>query len=320
MKTFTKIALAFCAFVFFQEEVPAQDPTFSQFYANPLYLNPAFAGTAHCARMTFNYRNQWPALSGQFITTSASFDKYICHVGGLGVLLTNDRAGEGTILTNNASLIYSFIKPINRFFSFSAGFQATYAEKRVDWSKLTFDDMIDPKRGFTQPTAEIPGNNIARYFDMSAGIMVYSKALYFGFAANHLTQPDEHLQIGPSPLPRKFTGHAGVTIKLNENSRDEEVTISPNILYQQQQDFRQLNLGMYVTRGPITGGFWYRNKDSFIILVGLQKGLLKFGYSYDITVSTLTNQTAGSHEISLQMTMACKHCKKAFRPLSCPSF
>ena len=26
-------------------KVSAQDPHFSQFYANPLYLNPAFAGT-----------------------------------------------------------------------------------------------------------------------------------------------------------------------------------------------------------------------------------------------------------------------------------
>ena len=26
------------------KEIRAQDPAFSQFYANPLYLNPAFAG------------------------------------------------------------------------------------------------------------------------------------------------------------------------------------------------------------------------------------------------------------------------------------
>ena len=42
----------------------AQDPEFTQFYANPLYLNPAFAGSSHCPRMNLNYRNQWPALQG----------------------------------------------------------------------------------------------------------------------------------------------------------------------------------------------------------------------------------------------------------------
>ena len=42
----------------------AQDPEFTQFYANPLYLNPAFAGTGRCPRIIMNYRNQWPAISG----------------------------------------------------------------------------------------------------------------------------------------------------------------------------------------------------------------------------------------------------------------
>ena len=46
----------------------AQDPQFTQFYANPLYLNPAFAGTVRCPRAVLNYRNQWPALTGTFVT------------------------------------------------------------------------------------------------------------------------------------------------------------------------------------------------------------------------------------------------------------
>ena len=319
MKNFTKLMLCIYACVMLLAECRAQDPEFTQFYANPLYLNPAFAGSEHCIRSTFNYRNQWPALTGQFITNSASFDKYVCHVGGVGVLLTNDRAGEGTIITNNASLIYSYIFHPSRLFSISAGFQATYAEKKVDWSKLTFGDMIDPRRGFVMQTNEVPGNGVARYFDMSAGLMGYSRLLYFGVAVNHLTQPDEHLQVGPSPLPRKYTGHFGATIPVS-TGHNGDVTISPNILYQQQQDFKQLNLGMYVTRGPMTGGFWYRNHDSFIILIGVQQGIFKLGYSYDVTVSKLSNRTAGSHEISLQMKLTCKKCKKAFRPISCPSF
>ena len=54
------------------QDVYAQDPQFTQFYANPLYLNPAFAGTARCPRICMNYRNQWPNLSGTYVTYSAS--------------------------------------------------------------------------------------------------------------------------------------------------------------------------------------------------------------------------------------------------------
>ncbi len=40
----------------------AQDAHFSQYYANPLYLNPAFAGSDICPRVTLNYRNQKPVI------------------------------------------------------------------------------------------------------------------------------------------------------------------------------------------------------------------------------------------------------------------
>lgn len=296
----------------------AQDPGFTQFYANPLYLNPAFAGAQRCPRLIVNYRNQWPALTGQFITTSASYDQFVCNVGGVGFLFTNDRAGEGTITTNNASLLYAWHQPLNRFMYISAGFQATYAEKKVDWDKLTFGDMIDPRRGFVMPTQEVPGKNVARYFDMSAGVLLHSNKIFAGFAVNHLTQPDEYLMAGPSPLPRKYTAHGGIMIPVTGGNTD--VTISPNILYQKQQDFQQLNLGLYVNRGPITGGFWYRNADSFIILLGLQQKTYKVGYSYDVTVSKLANKTAGSHELSFQTQFTCKKCKKKYRTIHCPSF
>ena len=43
--------------------VHSQDAAFSQFYSNPLYLNPALAGTNDCARLMFNYRINGPQLT-----------------------------------------------------------------------------------------------------------------------------------------------------------------------------------------------------------------------------------------------------------------
>ncbi|MFN5148175.1 MAG: type IX secretion system membrane protein PorP/SprF, partial [Flavobacteriia bacterium] len=64
----------------------AQDPTFTQFYANPLYLNPALAGSYGCSRFALNYRNEWPALSGNYVTYSASYDQYFKNIsGGFGL-------------------------------------------------------------------------------------------------------------------------------------------------------------------------------------------------------------------------------------------
>ncbi|MFN2395224.1 MAG: type IX secretion system membrane protein PorP/SprF, partial [Bacteroidales bacterium] len=71
-----------------------QDAIFSQFYANPLYLNPAFAGSEKCTRFVMNYRNQpYPAF-GTFSSYSFSSDLYNERLsGGLGIHLLHDSQG-----------------------------------------------------------------------------------------------------------------------------------------------------------------------------------------------------------------------------------
>jgi len=81
-----------------------------------------------------------------------------------------------------------------------------------------------------------------------------------------------------------------------------------------------LNLGMYLVKGNFVGGIWYRNFDAFILLLGFQTGNFKIGYSYDVTISRLAVNTAGSHELSLQLQFECRKKKKKFRLTSCPSF
>lgn len=296
----------------------AQDPGFTQYYANPLYLNPAFAGSALCPRVNLNYRNQWPALSGTFVTYSASYDQHVNSLsGGLGFLVTRDEAGQGTINTTNISGIYSYQLALRKV-SVRAGFQATYAQKSLDWSKLTFGDQITLHSGFSEPTSEVPGTNTSGNLDISSGILVYSKKFFGGFAAHHLTQPNESLMSGNSKLPVKYTAHAGAMIPVG--GRGTDTYLSPNIIYMQQQDFKHLNLGMYVQKGPIVGGLWYRNQDALILLVGVQEGIFKVGYSYDVTISKLGNVSAGSHELSCGIQLKCKTKVKKFVKDNCPSF
>ncbi|MEZ4756210.1 MAG: type IX secretion system membrane protein PorP/SprF [Flavobacteriales bacterium] len=321
--TIRRGALCLAVAVFMGFGAHAQDPQFTQFYANPLYLNPAFAGTARCPRVVMNYRNQWPALTGTFVTTSASFDQHVDGImGGLGLIVMHDQAGKGTLNTTTVSGIYSYQQAISRKFSMKVGFQATYFQKSLDWSKLTFGDQIDPRRGFIYQTQDVPRGGTVGNADFSAGVLGYSDVFFVGFAAHHLTQPNESLIVGESRLPMKITAHGGAAIPLGMNGKygEARTRISPNILYQQQAAFRQLNIGMYVDHGPITAGVWYRTRDSFIALIGFQTEKFKFGYSYDITTSKLTTATAGSHEISMQLQFNCKPKKRRFRVVACPTF
>ncbi len=305
--------------------VQAQDPHFTQFYANPLYLNPAFAGTAWCPRFIMNYRDQWPGLSGTYVTYAASYDQHIEAIsGGIGFQVWQDRAGMATLNTTNISGMYSYHYAINRNFSIRAGLQAHFFQKSLDWSKLTFGDMIDARYGFIYTTQEQQGNNSKAGVDFSAGILAYSKKFFGGFAVHHITEPEEGI-IGPqSKLPRKYTGHVGAVIPLNRDIKD--ASISPNLLFKRQQQFTQVNMGVYFTKGPFVGGLWYRNQDAFIVLIGLEqpnpKGpKFKIGYSYDVTVSKLgLSEPKGSHEVSLGYVFPCKKKRPKWRTISCPSF
>lgn len=302
----------------------AQDPTFTQFYSNPVYMNPALAGSSGCPRVALNYRNEWPQLTGNYITYAAAYDSYFKNIsGGVGLVAMHDMQGQGTIQTSMIGASYSYYLKVNRKFRLMFGTQAAYYQKFLDWSKLTFGDMIDPRRGFIYQTGDVPrGNGRRGFFDVSAGLVGFSKNFYFGAAFHHLNRPDESLILGQSRLPIKVTGHIGANIKLGQRGRYSSTTfLSPNIIYQNQNGFQQLNVGAYLKYESFTIGAWYRNKDAFILTVGINTDNYRIGYSYDLTVSPLGNGiSGGSHEVSLGINLKCKKPARDFRRISCPSF
>jgi len=315
------ITILSCLVVF--ASANAQDPAFTQFYANPLYLNPAMAGSFGCPRFALNYRNEWPQLSGNYVTYSASYDQYFKNIsGGFGVLATHDQQGQGTINTSMLGLIYSYHLTLNRKWKMLFGARASWYQKFLDWDKLTFGDMIDPRRGFIYSTGDVPRGGSRGFFDASAGMVIFNKHFFAGGAVHHLNRPNESMIIGDSKLPMRFTGHIGAEIPLGARSKYANATsIMPNIIYQYQNGFQELNIGTYIKYGSFNFGAWYRNRDAFILTLGINTGKFKLGYSYDVTVSKLNNGVSGgSHEISLGINLNCTSKPASFRTISCPSF
>jgi type IX secretion system PorP/SprF family membrane protein len=301
----------------------AQDPTFTQFYSNPVYLNPALAGSSGCPRIALNYRNQWPQLTGNFITYAAAYDTYAKNLsGGVGIMAMHDQQGQGTIQTSMIAGTYSYYLKVNRKFRIMFGGQAAYFQKYLDWSKLTFGDQIDPRRGFIYQTGDVPrGDGSHGFFDVSAGMVGFTKNFYFGLATHHLNRPDESMILGDSRLPIRFTGHMGANIKLGQRGRySSSTTLMPNVIYQYQNGFQQFNIGAYLKYEAFTIGAWYRNRDAFIVSLGITTEKFRIGYSYDLTVSQIGGVTGGSHEISMGINLKCKKQLKDFRRISCPSF
>ena len=122
----------------------AQDPIFSQFFAAPLQLNPAFAGTTIAPRFTFNHRNQYPNWPNAYITYAASFEQEIESLNsGFGIQVMTDAAGDGIYKTHQVSGIYSYKIQLGRETNVRIGLEAGFYQTRVDWDQLRFGDQLD---------------------------------------------------------------------------------------------------------------------------------------------------------------------------------
>ena len=308
MKKLSTILSIVLAFTFVR--LNAQDVVYSQFYANPLYLNPALAGAKLCHRFTLNYRNQWPSIRKGYVSYCATWDQqYDAISGGVGVIVNADIAGGGLYNTFSGSGIYSYRLQASRYIVLNAAVQAGYIQYRLDWNRLIFGDQIDPNTGNLEPTREyLPPKLTIGNVDFSAGILGgYKESMYFGLAVNHLSRPDLAFYDGNSNrMHLRWTLHWGMLIDFYQGMEGEDLrnfSISPNIVYELQGKYQQLNAGLQVNKFPFCVGAWIRhnfgNPDAVIVLVGLQQKKYKIGYSYDYTVSQLTNKSGGAHEISL---------------------
>ena len=324
-----KILFSFILLIFISVTVNAQDPQFSQFYANRLYLNPAFAGSEICPKFSLNHRNQWPALGNTFVTYTASFDGYVDAVqGGVGIHVMSDRQGDGTIKTNSIDAMYSYTLRVTNTFNITGGFQASYVNRALDWNELIFPDMINELYGIIYRTNEqMPVDANKSYFDFSAGALGFGENYYFGMAVHHLAQPEESFYNSSNAiLPRKYTAHFGAKIPINNRRyKRGEFSISPNFMYQRQQGFEQLNYGVYLSREAVTFGVWMRQNfdlhfDSFILLIGFVQDEMKISYSYDITLSKLSRETLGAHEVAISYQLPCRVKKKKWGAIKCPEY
>jgi type IX secretion system PorP/SprF family membrane protein len=291
----------------------AQDMHFTQFYAAPLNLNPAFTGADVCSRVTINYRNQWPGISKAYKTYLVAGDHYfIKNRIGVGLLFANDEAGSSQLKTTliNPSVAYEL--NINRTTTLRLGIQPGLGIRSVNYTKLLFGDQI--VRGENNATVE-DKINTKTYFDANAGVLLFNNDYYLGFAAFHLTKPNESLLEGVSKLPIKFNMQGGRMFEISPpNMRHPFMQKSMNIAFhlRGQNKFDQLDIGAYYNQYIFTFGLWYRglpivkaykpgytNNDAIAFLVGYKKDGISIGYSYDLTISKLATVSNGAHEISV---------------------
>jgi type IX secretion system PorP/SprF family membrane protein len=315
----------------------AQDVHFSQFYAAPLYYNPANAGNfSGSARVGLNYRDQWGSVTVPYRSYDVYADVAIqpakaVNRFGIGVLAMNDVAGDG-ILTNTrlqASAAYHIGHTENSPVRFALGISGAYVQKTLDIYKLTFDSQWNVDEFNTG----LPNNETAKeklqYYDFSAGILStfipYEDERYFlGVAVHHITQPVESFYETGNTLHTKYVAQAGAFIQAGAN-----MSLQPQAFYTQQSSASEIIAGMNMSlrsqfydkekfRALILGA-WYRYKDAAWVVAGMNLGNYTCTVNYDFNFSQLTpaTQTLGGLEIAMVYTF---RRSEKHNPINCPAF
>jgi len=279
------------------------DVSFTQYYSSPIYLNPAFAGYDGSSRISTAYRYQGRGQSSNFQTVNGSYDRMIGKTHGVAVNYQFNFA-DGTAQTHALSFVYA---PAIRLFKnklvISPAIELGWRHGYLDVSKIP---PYEPRMFSPWPSIYYPPSytSTTDVFDMSAGLLLSHSNFTYGASFQHLTQPNisfvkpDEFYNGIAKLPIKYTAHLSYLGDVSERFK-----LSPSTIFINQQDFTELQstLTFYVYGARIGLGFRnsFNNPDAMLFMLGYQGHGFRVAYSYDLYVSSITNNLGASHEASL---------------------
>jgi type IX secretion system PorP/SprF family membrane protein len=307
------------------------DAHFSQFYAHPLWLNPALTGAFDgSVRVTGIYRNQWSGLMTPFSTGGVSADVVAGSNIQLGLSVLNQTAGDAGYRFTNATLSvsYSGIRLGQEGEQVvMIGMQGGLLNRRFDPARFQFGNQWSPATGFDAgtPSGDYLTKVSGAALDLGAGIAWTDVGEdkrsngFAGFSVTHLTQPTDPFIAGSKAfLPMRFTLHGGLRINLNEI-----MTLTPHFLVMRQGNSEEQMFGAQAQwtvneSTGLIGGLNYRVGDALVPMVGLSFNRFTMGLSYDNTISGLGKVagTANAFELSLSFVLP----RDDRRGIPCPRF
>jgi type IX secretion system PorP/SprF family membrane protein len=307
----------------------AQDSHFSQFWANPLHLNPALAGnTMADVRVISNYRTQWKAVAEPYNTIGASVDFTLPGSSrskdfwGMGVNFISDKGGLATYKTTNANFSLSYNKLLggSKTNIFSVGALAGYAQRAWDSPSLSWDSQwngvnYDPSLPSNESAQILPSLS---YLDVGVGVAwnyQFSKhvRMLSGASMAHFNRSDlSFTKAQKDPQKIKTTVHATMQIMSKKKSN---LSFIPSVMYVQQGPQSMVNFGgggrfRFQDRARYTGyesevamylGLYYRWKDATYAVVKIDYADFAVGVSYDVNVSKLNVASNGRGGLELNL-------------------
>jgi type IX secretion system PorP/SprF family membrane protein len=300
----------------------SQDPVFTQFYNVPEALNPAFTGSTGGDKLGVLNRTQWPGLDYSLTTQFFIYNKYIDYNRRGGI---SRGYGLGLTVLNQVETVtrYNFIQvnlnyaqqiQIKDDWFFYPAVSVGLGNKDYAFNNLVLGDQILINQGIITMDSSDPFvlNNTKKFLDIGAGFLVFNESLWFGASYKHLNKPNTSFEDeGKNLLYGFLSVHGGYEFPftLRQRYSNTDFKIHLNFNYMRQNDYDRIDLGSrfqieaftfgaLATFAPTSLTDNSHKLTSINFVTNLDYKKFRFGYSYDLNVSSLL-KTKGVFEISV---------------------
>lgn len=283
--------------------VSQQETQYSMYFFNPLFINPAYAGSQDALNITALYRSQWTNIDGAPKSTCLTVHSPLKNEHlGIGATIANDQIGAIKNTSTFVDLSYSIQtnKKGNRL-AFGLKIGADYFQK--NYSNLKVQQTID----------NVYLNNLNNnqwLFNTGFGIYYYGKKFYVGTSSPRLISNQLNKDNQSKAYQKNhFYVFSGFVYSLNPIL---DMRPSFAIKYTHNSPLSiEGNLSFFLYE-KIWVGLMYRH-NSFIgaNISYLINEKFKVGYAYDYSTNSIQNYSSNTHEIMLSYDLKTK--SKGFR-------
>jgi type IX secretion system PorP/SprF family membrane protein len=292
-----------------------QDPQFTQYMFNNLFITPAYAGVDGVTQLTAIHRSQWLGYQSSFgngadggapTTQLISFNTPIYKLkSGFGAYITNDQLGPQNNMEAQAMYAYHLgIKENKLSFGIKVGmYSQSINGKHYRYIQEGDDLIVSGKESQVRP-------------DLGIGVMYRAEKYYAGFGINHLLKSQFNFGINQArnALENHLNFTAGYYYEVNF-----DLKLNPTVLI--KTDFKEysFDLGVIATlKDKMWAGISFRQSEAANVLLGysfLKDKSLRFGYAIDVIVKDRDAKENFSHELMLsyQLPVTVNSGKKVVR-------
>ena len=263
----------------------------SQRFFNEAIYNPAATGNSFTTTFFLHLRNQWIGMEGAPTTEVFSVDSFLeRYQSAVGLTITGDQIGKGSISTYSARAAYAFYIPFNDKSLLSLGVSAAVVCRKTDPTGNTIEELPDPL--FKSNTKYSP--------DFDFGVE-YQGAFKVGVAVRHLGKKPTAEQPYDS---KNIWAYASSRFNLMHH-----VSIEPMISYIHRDRINRYEFGalLYFLKSSTpryyNDRFWvgamYRINQQYSVMAGCHiTPKIRIGYSFDYGLGDLgLISKKGTHEI-----------------------